>query len=103
MARCEKVLNDTNSHRYLGHILCTSVSERIKIEIRDRQRATWASFHEHKSVILKHHVSLQLRLKYSDACVGQTILFGMAAFAMTRNQKEDMDRLQRQMLRRIVG
>ena len=46
---------------------------------------------------------MQLRLKYFDACVGPTILFGMAAFPMTRGQIEDMDGLQRQMLRRIVG
>ena len=98
-----KVLSDTDSHRYLGRLLCTSASDRVKIEIRNRQRAAWASFHKHKSALLDPHVSLQLRLKYFDACVGPTILFGMVAFPMTRNQIEDMDRLQRQMLRRIVG
>ena len=98
-----KILNDTDSHRYLGRLLCTSASDRIKIEIRNRQRAAWASFHKHKSVLLDHHVSLQLRLKYFDACVGPTILFGMVVFPMTRCQIGDMDRLQLQMLRRIDG
>ena len=98
-----KILNDTDSHRYLGRLLCTSASDRIKIEIRNRQRAAWASFHKHKSVLLDHHVSLQLRLKYFDACVGPTILFGMVVFPMTRSQIGDMDRLQLQMLRRIDG
>ena len=47
-----KALNDTDCHRYLGRFLCTSASERIKIEIRKRQRTTWASIHKHKSVLL---------------------------------------------------
>ena len=29
-----KVLNDTDSHRYLGRLLCTSASDRMKIKIR---------------------------------------------------------------------
>ena len=81
-----KILNDTDSHRYLGRLLCTSASDRIKKEIRNRQRAAWASFHKHKSVLLDHHVSLELRLKYFDACVGPTILFRMIVFLMTRNK-----------------
>ena len=34
-----KVLNDTDSHRYLGRFLCASASDRIKIEKCNRQRA----------------------------------------------------------------
>ena len=86
-------MKDTHSHGYLGRLLCTSTSDRVKIEVRNRQQAEWASFHTNKSVLLDHHVSLQLRLKYFDACVGPTILFGMAAFPMTRGQIEDMDRI----------
>ena len=97
-----KVLHDTDSHRYLGRLLCTSASNRIHIEIRNNQRTTWASFRKHKSVLLDHHVSLQLRLKYVDSCVGPPILCRMTAFPMTRGRIEDMDRLQRQILRRII-
>ena len=56
-----------------------------------------------ESVLLDHHASFQLKLKYFDASLGPTILFGMAIFPITKNQIEDMDKLQRQMLRRIAG
>ena len=96
-------MKDTDSRRYLGRLLCTSASDRVTIEVRNRRRAAWASFHKHISVLLDDHVSLQLRLKYFDICIGPMILFGMAVFPTTRGQIEDMDRLQRQMLRRIIG
>ena len=47
-----KVLNDTDSHRYLGRLLCTSISDRIQIETRIRQRSTWISFHNFKPVLV---------------------------------------------------
>ena len=60
------------------------------------------AFGKHIKVLLDHNISLQLRLKYFDACVGPAILFGTAALPMTRTQLQDLDRLQRKMLRRIV-
>ena len=48
------------------------------------------------------HVSLQVRLQYFDTCVGPTILFGMAVFQMTRGQLEDINKLHKHVLRRII-
>ena len=68
-----KVLNDIDSHRYLGRLLYISVSDRINIENRSRQRATLTSFYKNKSDPLDHHESLYLRLNYFDVRVGPTI------------------------------
>ena len=81
-------MKDTDSHKYLGRLLCTSASDRVKIEVRNRRRAAWASLHKHKYIILDDHVSLELRLKYFDVCVGPTILFGMVVFPMTSGKIE---------------
>ena len=40
--------------------------------------------------------------KKNYAYVGATILFGMTVFPKTKNQNEDMERLRRRMLRRII-
>ena len=61
------------------------------------------AFGKHIKVLLDHNISLQLRLKYFDTCVGPALLFGTAVLPMTRTQLQDLDRLQRKMLRRIVG
>ena len=47
-----KVMKDTDSQRYLGRLLWTSVSDRVKIEARNRRRAAWTSFLKYKSVFL---------------------------------------------------
>ena len=97
-----KVLSDDESHRYLGRLLSTSASSRSNIEFRNRIRAAWAAFHKHKSVLLEHKLSIKLRLKYFDACVGPALLFGTAVLPLSRFQYAEFDKFQRKMLRRIV-
>ena len=98
-----KILDDDESHRYLGKQLSTSPSLRATIEFSNRKRAAWASFHKHKSALLDHNVPLRLRLKYFDACIGSSILFAIAVLPMTKGRLQELDKLQRKMLRRIVG
>ena len=98
-----KIVGDDDSHKNLGRLLSTSPSNRINMEFQNRQRAAWASFHKQKSILLDHNVSLHLRLKYFDACVGPAFLFGIAVLPLSRFQIQKMDILQRKMLRRIVG
>ena len=98
-----KILDDDESHRYLGKQLSTSPSLRATIEFYNRKRAAWASFHKHKSVLLDHNVPLRLRLKYFDACIGPSILFAIAVLPMTKGRLQELDKLQRKILRRIVG
>ena len=98
-----KVLSDADSHRYLGKLLCTSATERVVTEFRNRKRAAWAAFAKHKAVLLDHNVSLKLRLKYFDASIDPAILFGTPVMPMTKVQLQEMDRIQKKMLRRIVG
>ena len=97
------VLDDNESHRYLGKKLSISGTNRNLIEFKSRKQIAWMAFGKHIKVLLDHNISLQLRLKYFDACVGPAILFGTAVLPMTRTQLQDLDRLQRKMLRRIVG
>ena len=98
-----KILDDDESHKYLGKQLSSSASSRASIEFSNRKRSAWASFHKHKSVLLDHSVSLRLRLKYFDACIGPAMLFGMSVLPMTKGRLQELDRIQRKMMRRIVG
>ena len=98
-----KVLSDDESHRYLGRLRSISASSRSNIEFRNRIRAAWAAFHKHKSVLLEHKLSIKLRLKYFDACVGLALLFGTAVLPLSRFQYAEFDKFQMKMMRRVVG
>ena len=67
------------------------------------QKQAWAAFHKHKKAILNHHVPLGKRLQFFDACVTTTILFSLHTLPLTRKKVEELDRLQKKMLRRIIG
>ena len=58
-----KILDEEDSHRYLGRQLCTSPSDRVNIEVNNRIRAAWGAFRKHKCVLLDHNISVRLRLK----------------------------------------
>ena len=49
------------------------------------------------------HISISKRLRLFDAVVSPTVLFGLAALAMSAKQREQLRVLQRRMLRLVVG
>ena len=89
-----KFLSDADSHRFLGNSICTSATERVITEFRNRKRVTWVAFAKYKVVLLNHNVSLQLRLKYLFASIGPTILFGIQVMSMSKVQFHEIDRIQ---------
>ena len=58
-----KVLDDNESHRYLGNNFSISSSDRNIIEIKCRKQAAWIAFGKHMNLLLDRNISLQLRLK----------------------------------------
>jgi len=54
----------------------------------------WVKFHKHRETLINKHVSLKLRLKYLNAMISPTILFGLSSL---------LNVVQRRMLWSIVG
>ena len=98
-----RVLHGNNHHRYLGRQLCLSAAERVSIEFIYRKKQAWGTFFKHKKILLNKNVSLQKRLKFFDSCITPTVLFSLSVFPLGKVKIDDLDRLQRKMLRRIVG
>ena len=46
---------------------------------------------------------MRKRLQYFDMCVTPVVLYALSCFPLTISKLDDLDRLQRRMLRRIVG
>ena len=64
-----KILCDDESHRYLGKQPSGSQSFRTTIELCNRKRASWSSFHKHTSVLSDHNVFLRKQVSKQASTV----------------------------------
>ena len=97
------VLSDLDSHKYLGRKLPGNLNNRSSVEIAHRIQIAWMKFHQHKDVLIDKNVCIRSRLRFFDAIISPTILFGLGICALTQQQINQLDRVQRRMLRAIVG
>ena len=97
-----EILHGTTAHKYLGRLVPGTLKTRADTELTHRLQAAWAKFHKHKHVLTNRHVSVKLRLKYFDAIISPTVLFGLASLPLTTFHKR-IDVVQRRMIRAIVG
>ena len=98
-----KIFDDDDSYKYFEKQISSSISPFAVIDVSNRKRSASASFHKHKSVVLDHNVSPRLRLKYFDTCIAPALLFGMSVLSMTKGRLQELDTMQRNMMRRIIG
>ena len=98
-----EVLMCDQTHKYLGRRLCGSLARRHVVEFNHRVQLAWNKFHRHRRVLVNKHVSIKLRMKFLDAVVTPTILFGLHTLALTGVQLSKLDSIQRRMLRSMVG
>ena len=85
-------LTGDQTHKCLGRRLCGSLARRHVVEFKHRVQLAWHG-----------HVSIKLRMKFFDAVVTPTILFGLHTLAFTGVQLSKLDSIQRRMLRSMVG
>ena len=70
-----KILDEEESHRYLGRQVCTCLSDRINIEFKNRARAAWTALPKHKCVLMDLNLSLRLRFKIFIASINPALMF----------------------------
>ncbi|OLP96509.1 Myosin-12 [Symbiodinium microadriaticum] len=98
-----QVLTGDQTHKYLGRSLCGSLARRHVVEFNHRVQLAWNKFHRHRRVLVNKYVPIKLRMKFFDAVVTPTILFGLHTLALTGVQLSKLDSIQRRMLRSMVG
>ena len=84
-------------HKYLGKILTGDLRNRGRLVIAHRRKVCWGKFHKHAHILLNKHVSLQFRLKFFEAIIAPTILYGMATTPPTKIDTLKLDALRRRM------
>ena len=88
---CVRTLHSTSCVKQLSfdYMCCSSgfcspPDERGAIEIRNRLRAAWGKFHQHRRWLLNRHVSLHLRLRLFVAVVSPCALFAVMVLPLTK-------------------
>ena len=87
----------------LGRHIPGNLKQRGCVELHHRRTIAWAKFNKHRTILTNKHVSLKLRLKFFNAVVTPAMLFSLHTLALTKVQLENINVLQRKMLRSIVG
>ena len=98
-----EVVGPEKAHKYLGRKLSGNLKERSRVELSHRVQVAWMRFHQHRDVLLDRNVNVRSRLRFFQSVITPTILYGLPACALTAQEMESLDILQRKMLRRIVG
>ena len=98
-----QVLTDIETHMYLGRKIPADLRRCSVVEVAHRINAAWGKFNKFRYVLTNRHVSIKGRLQLFNAVITPTILFGLGSLPLTKRQLEEIDVLQRKMLRSIVG
>ena len=98
-----EILHGTDQHKYLGKKMSGDLKTRAAIDVAHCIQVAWMKFHEHRGTLLNRHVSLKMRLKFFDAVITPTVLYGLTTCPLTTAQLSHLDVVWRRMLRSIVG
>ena len=96
-----EVLGPTESTLYLGKALSlTTVHE---TELAHRLRKGWAKFGMNKQMLLDKLIPLSSRLKFFDAVITPTVLYGCSSWTMTASRDQTLNSTQLKMIRQMLG
>ena len=98
-----EISHGATAHKYLCRLLPGTLKTRADTELTHSLQVAWAKFQKHKHILTNRHVSVKLRLKYFDAIISPTVLFGLASLPLTASHFKRIDVVQRRMIRAIVG
>ena len=80
-----------------------TLSGRTSAEVTARINAAWGEFHKIWPLIGRRDGQMKERLRLFDMCVTQTMLWCCESWTLTKAEKQRMQTVQNDMLRRIVG
>ena len=98
-----EIIEAKSHHKYLGRYLPGECALRETTEVNHRIQCAWFKFGQHTNILCNRKVSIQLRLKFFDAIVSSTILFGLGALPLSSTSLRKIEVTENKMLRKIAG
>ena len=96
-----KVLGNTESHKWLGCMLCACPGQDSDVEYHLQQAAK--AFQKHRWMLQCRECSIKHRLRYFEAIVSSTACFAAQHRPLYRKHLQKYDVQFRKLIRRIVG
>ena len=90
-------------HKYLGKHLPGECIFRRGVEVKHRIQCAWYKFGQYRHILSNQKISIRQCLNFFDVVVTPTILYGIAILPLSATLIEDIEVVQRKMLRKIVG
>ena len=98
-----EVVAASRSHKYLGRAWPGNLRIRGQVALDHRMACAWAKFRSLSHSLTNKHVNIKLRLKLFNATVTPAATYCLETCPLTRSQLNQLDIVQRRMLRRMVG
>jgi len=95
------VLSNGDSTMYLGRLL--NLRNTQDTELEHRINKAWAKFGTFREELTNKSYPLHHRMRLFSSIVQPTLLYGCATWVMTRTREDKIRRVQRKMLRSVVG
>ena len=86
-----EIIQASSSHKYLGRYLSGEFAYRETTEVHHRIKCAWYKFSHHSSALCNKNICIKLRLKYFDAIITPTILFGLVALPLTQTSLSKLE------------
>ena len=97
------VCGEADFHFYLGKKMPGNLKRRWSTDISSRIQSAWARLHKLRHALTNRHVALSARMRLFSSVITPTLLFGLRTCPCTATQLNQIDVVQRKMLRLIVG
>ena len=98
-----EILHKHASHKYLGRCFTGDLRHRAASALEHRIGCGWGKFRELEQSLLNKDVGIKLRFRLFNATVSPTVLYALDTAPLTEALLCKLDRVQRCMLRKIVG
>ena len=98
-----EILGPNDEHKFLGRHLSGNLDNRARCEVQHRIKVSWMKFGQHSKTLCNKNISIRLRMRLFDSVVSPSLLFGLAILPLQASFIEQLDVVQRKMMRKIVG
>ena len=98
-----QIIGETKTHKYLGRFLSGNLDARGGVEVAHRLQCAWWKFGQNAKMLTNRNISIKLRLKFFDSIVSPSLLFGLVALPISKNNFDAINICQRKMFRKIAG
>ena len=95
-----EILSRNESVKYLDQRI--SFYQQETIEIKNRIRAAWATFHKYRQELTSKKYMLKLRLRLFDATVSPTVCYAAETWTPNEEHERMIQSTQRKMLRLVI-